>query len=36
MNTKSYAGRSDASPLASFSLRHRDHLPDDLLIEIRF
>jgi hypothetical protein len=36
MNTKSYAGRSDASPLASFSLRHRDPLPDDLLIEVRF
>ena len=36
MNTKSYAARSAASPVASFSLQRRDPLPDDLLIEARY
>ena len=36
MNTKSYAARSLASPVAFFSLQHRDPLPDDLLIDVRY
>ena len=36
MNTKSYAARSAASPVAFFSLQRRDPLPDDFLIEVRY
>jgi hypothetical protein len=36
MNTKSYEARNAASPPAFFSLQHRDPLPDDLLIDVRF
>ncbi len=36
MNTKSYAAPSAASPVACFSLQHRDPLPGDLLIEARY
>ena len=36
MKTKSYAARSAASPLVSFSLQRRDPLPNDFPIEVRY
>jgi hypothetical protein len=36
MKTKSYAARSAALPLVSFSLQRRNPLPDDFPIEVRY